>query len=118
MHEDIKYVEGNPDQPVTRADFNEALVMITDTFANTATKTDLQNLEERLREEASADKADILAKIDQLGQDLRKHIDAAVESRQIDLGAAKRDQVSLLGDKVHQHEERLARLEKQLGQDI
>lgn len=114
MNDDLKYVEGDPDQPVTRADFNEALEIITDTFGNTATKADLQQLQERLREEASADKQEILAKVDQLGQDLMQHIDAAVESRQIDLGAAKREQVSLLSEKVDRHESRLSAVEKQL----
>jgi hypothetical protein len=54
-------------------------------------------------------------KIEDMGNKIMQHIDAAVENRAGDLLGVTNDEVKLIKDKTENHEERLVTLEKHAG---
>lgn len=99
---EIQEVSGDENEPLTKGEFNEAIQMLARSFE--ATKADMDATEERLTRA-----------IDRIGREIMEHIDLAVENRQIDLGAAKKETVLHHGEKLADHEARLGVLEKFQG---
>jgi hypothetical protein len=53
--------------------------------------------------------------IEDIGNKIMKHIDAAIENRASDLLGVAGDEVKLIKDKTENHEERIVTLEKHAG---
>lgn len=83
MTQDIRYVEGDPDEPLTRGEFNEALQSVHAAF-----------------DRVGADIQQLGARMDRRIDELFEHIDAAVENRLVDVGAARSDEVLLIKDQA------------------
>lgn len=127
MNDSTKHAQEDPSAPVTRGEFNEAMAMIADAFKGVVTKAELNELLTELRTELRSEllsdmqtmmqtmmhsmEARLGGKID----DLFRHIDTAVEDRQVDLGAAKSEIVELHGERLDRHNERIEVLEKSAG---
>ena len=119
MTSEKKYepIDEHADQPVTTAEFNIAMRWIAESFSKTAddlqqlaTKDDLNRLATRF-ETTFASAEENRTMLDDWGRQLFAKIDAAVENRFLDLGAARREEVEAIKDEQQKHAERIASLE-------
>ena len=58
---------------------------------------------------------DLRAFIEQQAEETRRHFDVVAENIHHDVAGANRDEITLLQDKQHDHEERLAAVEQKIG---
>lgn len=135
----------NSSASVTKQEFAEGMQIIATSFAKMATKDDLALVERRLgtletgvntletKFDTLETKVDTLEtkfdtletkfdtlemKLDDVADNVKgilDHVDAAVENRQIELGAAKTEHVQMIGEKVDRQEQRIAAVEHRIG---
>lgn len=115
MINEPKYLDGDPNEPVTRGEFNEAMQMLARSFDHLRSDvhSDMQTLEGRLMKEMKAGQQSFSQQLKDWGQTLFEKIDAAVEIRQIELGAAKTEQVEANTERLGRHEARITALERE-----
>jgi hypothetical protein len=99
-----KVVSVNSNQPVTQAEFSDAMGIIKHEFDHLddrfATKEDFKQLQIQMEEMKEA---------------IFRHFDATAESIHLDVAGTNADRVSLLENKQGEHEERLTVIEQKIG---
>jgi hypothetical protein len=113
MANEPKYSEGDPHELVTRGEFNEAMQMLARSFEHS--RSDMQVMERKLLTELKAGQESFARQLEDWGKTLFEKIDVAVELRQIELGAAKSEQVEANTERLDQHEKRLSTVEQHIG---
>lgn len=111
MADEPKYLDGDPLEPVTRGEFNEAMQMLARSFEHT--RSDIEAMEGRMLKELKAGQRSFAQQLKDWGKTLFDKIDAAVEIRQIELGAAKSEQVAANTERLERHETRIDALERE-----
>ncbi|MEX1112815.1 MAG: hypothetical protein WEC84_05120 [Candidatus Andersenbacteria bacterium] len=110
MIAEILSTEGDPNEPVTRGEFNEAMQAVNTAFQKVATKDDLKALEQRfdgLEGRMNNGFQEIDKRFDELFDKIDRYIDVRVDN----VTGINRDEVSLIKDKQQQHEKRISALE-------
>lgn len=108
MTPDIQPLEGDPTEPVTRGEFNEAMTSIHAAFGTVTGRID--SLDQRIG--SLEGRMDSLEEtINRRFDELFRHIDVAVEDRFVNLGAARSEEVQLVKEKQADHEQRITQLE-------
>ncbi|REJ85935.1 MAG: hypothetical protein DWQ34_28160 [Planctomycetota bacterium] len=117
----IQYEDIDSDEPASKRDLEQLREDL---------QRDMSNLASRLRDEIGEQTEGLLDRVlkemastesrhgkhlDDWGRQLYEKIDVAVESRQIDLGAAKSEHVELNSERLDRHEGRIRALERDSG---
>ncbi|MEX0650070.1 MAG: hypothetical protein WD200_03650 [Candidatus Andersenbacteria bacterium] len=131
MIAEILPAEGDPNEPVTRGEFNEAMHAVNSAFQQVATKDDLKALENRmatkddmetlrmatkddmetLRMATKSDLNGLESRMDKRFDELFEHIDSYIDNRMVDVGAARSDEVLMIKEKQERYEKRISALE-------
>jgi len=72
---------------------------------------EMRGMKEELRGEITSLRTEVKTEIKLFAREIMDHIDAAIEIRKEDLVGASHDEISLMQDTIHQHEERITALE-------
>jgi hypothetical protein len=113
----VRYEDIGSQEPATKGDIEQLRedLQADMTLVAEELRGEMRQFENRLAKRIEQAEQRYAAKLDEWGRLLFRKIDAVVENRFIDLGAAKTEQVLLLDDKVQDHEQRIAAIEGEGG---
>ncbi len=120
MIADLNYeAEGDPNEPLTRGEFNEAMQLVAGAFERVATKEDLKQFAtkddlQQLRQQLVEDKKEMIQRMADDKEEILRQLAATAEIITDQSAGAHRDDISSIKEKQERHEERIGTVEERL----